>query len=94
MKSIAKNIPGVKKKQPRTKKALLKNMKSKWVAKAVFDRIKNFDHHDLTAKHYYFGCLRSPDVDGIKIFDKDDQQVAKYYSFILMFVAWSSLSKI
>ena len=39
----------------------------------AFDRIKNFDHHDLTAKHCYFGCSRSPDVDGIKIFDKDDQ---------------------
>ena len=36
-------------------------------------RTKNFDHHDLTAKHYYFGRSRSPDVDGIIVFDKDDQ---------------------
>ena len=35
--------------------------------------LKNFDHHDLTAKHCYFGCSRSPGVDGIKIFDKGDQ---------------------
>ena len=42
--------------------------------------LKNFDHHDLTAKHCYFGCSRSPDVDGIKIFDKDDQ-AAKHCSF-------------
>ena len=40
---------------------------------AAFDRTKNFDHHDLTAKHCYFGCSRSPDVDETKIFDKDDQ---------------------
>ena len=44
----------------------------------------NFDHHNLIAKHCYFKCSRSPDVDGIKIFDKDDQAV-KHYSFILMF---------
>ena len=53
---------------------------------SAFDRIKNwiknFYHHDLTGKHYYFGCSRSPDVDGIKIFDKDDQ-AAKHWSFIL-----------
>ena len=42
------------------------------------------DHHDLIAKHCYFGCLRSPDVDEIKIFDKDDQ-ATKHCSFILMF---------
>ena len=35
----------------------------------AFDRIKNFDYHDLIAKHCYFGCSRSPDVDGIKIFE-------------------------
>ena len=41
-----------------------------------------FDYHwrfhkvyndDLTSKHCYFRCLRSPDVDEIKIFDKHDQ---------------------
>ena len=43
----------------------------------LFIGAKIFNHHDLTAKHCYFGCSRSPDydydVDGIKIFDKDDQ---------------------
>ena len=33
--------------------------------------------HLNPAKHCYFGCLRFPDVDGIKMFDKDDQ-VAKH----------------
>ena len=47
----------------------------------AFDRIKTFDHHDLTAKHCYFVCTRSPDVDRIKIFDKDDQ-AAKHCSCI------------
>ena len=37
------------------------------------DRFENFDHDELTAKHRYFRCSRTPDVDGIKIFDKDDQ---------------------
>ena len=31
-----------------------------------FDKLESFGHDDLTAKH----C---PDVNGIKIFDKDDQ---------------------
>ena len=38
-----------------------------------FDRLESFDHDELTAKHCYFRCSRPPDVDGIKIFDKDDQ---------------------
>ena len=38
-----------------------------------FDRFENFCHDELTAKHCYFRCSRPPDVDGIKIFDKDDQ---------------------
>ena len=43
-------------------------MKLKWAAKApAFDRIKNFDHHDLTTKHY-FRYSRSPNVDEIKIY--------------------------
>ena len=37
----------------------------------VKKRIINFDHHDLTEKHCYLGCSRPPEVDGIKIFDKD-----------------------
>ena len=37
-----------------------------------FDRLESFDP-ELTAKHCYFRCSSPPDVDGIKIFDKDDQ---------------------
>ena len=33
-------------------------------------------------KHCYFRCSRPPDVDGIKIFDQDDQ-ATKHYSFHL-----------
>ena len=43
-----------------------------------FDRLESFGLDELTAKHCYFRCSRPPDVDGIKIFDKDDQ-VAKHY---------------
>ena len=43
-----------------------------------FDRLESFGHDELTAKHCYFRCSRPPDVDGIKIFDKDDQ-AAKYF---------------
>ena len=39
----------------------------------VFDRFESFGHDKLTAKHCYFRCSRPPDVDVIKIFDKDDQ---------------------
>ena len=38
-----------------------------------FDRFKSFGHDDLTAKLCYFRCSRPPDIDGTKIFDKDDQ---------------------
>ena len=30
-------------------------------------------HDDLVAENYYFRCSRSPDVDGISTFNKDDQ---------------------
>ena len=46
-----------------------------------FDR---FESDELTAKHRYFRCSRPPDVDGIKISDKDDQ-ATKHCSFMLMF---------
>ena len=58
-----------------------------------FDRLESFGHDELTAKHCYFKCSRPPDVDGIKIFDKDDQ-AAKHYDKKTVFAAWSSLSKI
>ena len=38
-----------------------------------FDRLESFGHDELTAKHCYLRCSRLPDVDGIKIFHKDDQ---------------------
>ena len=38
-----------------------------------FDRFESFGYDELTAKHCYFKCSRHPNVDGIKIFDKDDQ---------------------
>ena len=38
-----------------------------------FDRFESFGHDELTAKRCYFRCSRPPDVDEIKIFDKDDQ---------------------
>ena len=38
-----------------------------------FDKYKSFGLDDHTAKHCYFRCSRPPGVDGIKMFDKDDQ---------------------
>ena len=46
--------------------------------------MKVFGHDELTAKHYYFGCSRPPDIDGIEIFHKDNQAI-KHCSFIVMF---------
>ena len=57
------------------------------------DRLESFGHDELTAKHCYFRCSRPPDVDGIKIFDKDDQ-ATKHKDKKQYFAAWSSLSKI
>ena len=37
-----------------------------------FDRLESFGHDELNAKHCYFRYLRPPDVDGIKMFDKDN----------------------
>ena len=43
----------------------------------VLNRFESFGRDDLTAKHCYFRCSRSPGVYGIKIFDKEGQ-AAKY----------------
>ena len=43
---------------------------------AGFDRFEGFGRDELTAKHCCFRCSRPHDVDGIKIFDKDDQAAA------------------
>ena len=67
--------PRCKKGRPRTKTGLAeKDVKSNGRPMPPgFDRLESFGHDELTAKHCYFGCSRLPDVDGIKIFDKDDQ---------------------
>ena len=38
-----------------------------------FNRLESFDHDELTAKYIYFRYSWPPNVDGIIIFDKDDQ---------------------
>ena len=38
-----------------------------------FVMLESFGHDELTAKHCYCMCSRPPDVEVIKIFDKDDQ---------------------
>ena len=74
MKSNQKH-PRCKKGRPKTKTGLAeKDVKSNGRPMPPgFDRFESFGHDKLTAKHCYFRCSRPPDVDGIKIFDKDDQ---------------------
>ena len=60
---------------PNAKKALLKK---KWNQNdqprpPAFDRLKSFDYNDFTVKHCDSRCSKSPDVDGIKILEKDNQ---------------------
>ena len=82
---LIKNPPGVKNEWPTTKTGLAeKDVKSNGQSRPPgFDGFI-FGHDKLTAKHWYFRCSRLPDVDGVKIFGKDDQ-AAKHCSFILMF---------
>ena len=49
-----------------------------------FDKFESFGHNEFTAKHCHFRYSRPPDVDGIKIFNKDDQATRRYF-YILMF---------
>ena len=60
-----------KKKRPRTKTGLAEKdvISNGRLRPPSFDRSKSFGHDDLIVKHWYFRCLRPPDVDGIKIFD-------------------------
>ena len=71
-----------------------KDVKSNgWPIPPAFDRFEGFGHDELTAKHCHFSCSRSPDVDGIKIFDK----MTRPQNITIKeqcFVAWPSLSKI
>ena len=48
-----------------------------------FYRFESFGHDDLTAKHCYFRCSTPPDVDGIKMFGKDDQ-AAKHQGLLIL----------
>ena len=51
--------------QSQTKATLFKKM---WNWNGVL--LLNFEHDDLTAEHCYFGCSRSPEVNGIKFLIK------------------------
>ena len=72
--------------RPRTKMGLVeKDVKSNGQPMPPgFDRFESFGHDELTAEHCYFRCSTLSNVDGIKIFDKDDR-TTKHCSFILMF---------
>ena len=68
--------PRCKKRWPRTKTDFAeKDVKSNGQPiPSGFDRFESFGHDELDhCKTCYFRCSRPPDVDGIKIFDKDDQ---------------------
>ena len=52
---------------------------SQGLLQCSFDRFASFGHNKFTC---CFKCSRPPDVDGINIFDKDDQAV-KHCSFYL-----------
>ena len=71
--------PRCEKGQPRTKTGLAeKDVKSNGRPMSPgFNMLESFGHDELTAKHCYFRSSRLSDVDGIKMFDKDDQ-AAKY----------------
>ena len=80
---LTKNTQGVKQGWPRTKTGFVeKDVKSNGrPMPPSFDRFESFGHDELTAKYCYFRCSRSPDVDGIKMFDKvfdKDDQAAKH----------------
>ena len=78
---MIKNTPGVKEGWPRAKAALAeKDVKSNGRPMPPgFDRFESFGHDELTAKHYFFRCSRLPNVNGIKIFDEDDQAAKHCY---------------
>ena len=69
------------KEQPRTKIGLAeKDVKSNGQPMPPsFDRFESCGHDELTVKHCYFSCSKPPDVDGIKMFDKDDQAAKHYF---------------
>ena len=69
-----KNTLAVKKGGQDLKQTLLKKMKSNGQPMPPgHDRFESIVHDELTVKYCYFRCSRPPDVDVIKLFDKDDQ---------------------
>ena len=69
--NINHNTLGVKQEQSSTKRPYWKRCElNGQPIPFVFDRYESFGNDDLTT---YFRCSRLSDVDGIKIFDKDDQ---------------------
>ena len=68
---LIKNTPGVKKERPRTKTGLA----VKWNGRSMppgFDRLKVLVMMNSLQNIAISGVM-APDVDGIKIFDKDHQ---------------------
>ena len=60
--STNSNFQNLNQKHSRYKKELKRScwkrceIEMGWPRPSAFDRIKNFDHHDLTAEHCYFWC--------------------------------------
>ena len=69
--NLIKNTPGLKKEWLRTITVPAdKDVKSKRQPKpSWFWYVESFGYDELTAKHCCFRCSRSPDVDGIRVFD-------------------------
>ena len=66
--------PGLKRAPKNLKKALLKIYEVKWQPRPpYFGSFESFGYENLAEKLYFVKCPRFSDVDGIKIFDKDNQ---------------------
>ena len=72
---LIKNTPGVKKGRPRTKQALLKKIWNQMGSQCllVLIGLKVLVMMNSLQNIVISGTQRPTDVDGIKIFDKDDQ---------------------
>ena len=51
-----------------------------------FDRFENFGHDKFAAKPCYSKCSRPPDVNGIKIFDKDEKAARMQNTIIVHYL--------
>ena len=78
---LIENTLSVKKGAQELKQALLKKiwnqMGSQWFL--VLIGLKVLVMMNSLQKHCYFRCLRPPDIDGIKFFDKDDQAAKRCF---------------